>query len=712
MKFEQIWQGINCTEPTAPFPATVPGNIQYDFGQARHFGDVSYADNYKQYLPYEDHHWEYRTHLKYQKNSGERVFFVSGGIDYRYDILLNGELLEAREGMFRPVELDLTDRLTGGDDLLTVHIYPHPKSKTGRAGTRDEADESCKPPVCYGWDWNPRLLISGMWREAYIETRDAFYIGNTEVLTSLSEELTVGTVRVSYDCKEPCEILLYDPAGKEVYRGEDTEFSVEAPALWWCHGQGEPALYRWVIRNAREERTGTVGFRRIRLLRNPKANDPFGFPKPRYPVPATVELNGRPVLMKGSNWVNPELFWGQITTERYDELLGLAVDANMNMLRIWGGASVCKPAFYELCDRYGILVWQEFMLACNYYPTKGRYLTVLEEEARSIITQLRSHPCITLWCGGNELFNSWSGMDDQSPALRLLNKLCYELQPEIPFLPTSPLYGMAHGGYYFADAKGEEIFQSINNANFIAYTEFGVPSLASVEGLQSIIPPEELFPVDAASEAWIAHHGFEAGDPTAWVYPERLAKYFGEPSSLRELVENSQWTQAIGYQGAFEEMRRQAPHCSMMLNWCFNEPWITAAGNSLLEYPAKPKPSYHAVKAALRPQLFSARIKKFVWFSGETLELDLWLLNDAPRAAEGKVTVTVELGGETYEILEWQATAEAGCNKEGPTARLKLPLVEDVDRFTVKLSAGELSGSYCLKYRLKRPMPPSRLMNH
>ena len=137
-------------------------------------------------------------------------------------------------------------------------------------------------------------------------------------------------------------------------------------------------------------------------------------------APAQIELNGRKIFAKGSNWVNPEIFPGTITEKRYEELLSLALQAHFNMLRSWGGGIINKDAFFELCDRMGILVWQEFPLACNCYPDTSRYLKVLEQEATSIIRRLRKHACLAIWCGGNELFNNWSGMTSQSLPLRLL----------------------------------------------------------------------------------------------------------------------------------------------------------------------------------------------------------------------------------------------------------------------------------------------------
>ena len=134
----------------------------------------------------------------------------------------------------------------------------------------------------------------------------------------------------------------------------------------------------------------------------------------------------------------------------------LVRDAHMNILRIWGGGFVNKESFFELCDELGIMVWQEFPLACNEYPDEEHYLSVLKKEATSIVRRLRTHPCAILYCGGNELFNNWSLMTDQHHALRLLNAVCYEEDRCTPFIATSPLNGMGHGSYLNYDETIDE----------------------------------------------------------------------------------------------------------------------------------------------------------------------------------------------------------------------------------------------------------------
>jgi beta-mannosidase len=321
------------------------------------------------------------------------------------------------------------------------------------------------------------------------------------------------------------------------------------------------------------------------------------------------------------------------------------------------------------------MVWQEFPLACNNYRGSKEYLHVLEQEAEAIITKLRKYTSLAFWCGGNELFNSWSKMTDQSHALRLLNKLCYELDPKRPYLPTSPLMGMAHGCYLFRYLDGREVFQAMPQAHYTAYTEFGVPSLSNLDCCLMISEQNKLFPL-VENEITIAHHAFKAwGDFDSWACPDMIEDYFGKPSDLQQMIEWSQWLQSEGYKCIYEEARRQKPYCSMALNWCYNEPWPTLANNSLVNYPVSPKPAYHAVAESCRNQLISARIPKFSWRSGETFAVDLWLLNDGNVAAEsGQADVWLEIAGSRYFVMNWQyKPVPANMNLEGPTVRFKLP---------------------------------------
>ena len=700
MIFHQKWLGARITNGAYSeyFLAEVPGNIQYDYGVANGFKDVYYADGCRQYEALEGDEWEYKTSLCFNKKSEERVYFVSGGIDYKYKIFLNGEEIFENEGMYTPVELDITDRLMG-DDTLSVRVAPHPKRSSARKGTRDEADHSCKPPICYGWDWNPRLLVSGMYRDAYIETRTAGYIKKCEFTYELSEDFSFADVKIHAVCDRECIFTLFDATGNIVYQGSDRNFRLDNPKLWWCTGEGEQYLYSWRAENPEHSVSGRIGFRRVRLVRNEGAGATSGFPIGCYPAPITWELNGRRIFAKGSNFINPDIFPGRVTEARYRELVRLAKDANMNILRMWGGSGPMHECFFDICDEMGILVWQEFMLACNKYPDDKHYLEVLEREARSIILSLRNHPSIALWCGGNELFNSWSGMDEQSHALRLLDTLCYENDKNTPFIKTSPIMGMSHGGYVFYDQKGMggDIFKCFQKVHNTAYTEFGVPSIAPLSVLEKIIPKDEMFPIKE-SDAYILHHAKGAWGSERWACVDILEHYFGKASSIDELIYESNLLQCEGYKAAFEEARRQWPHCSAAINWVYNEPWYTAANNSILIYPETPKPAYYAVKEALRPIMFSARIPKFDFYDGEKFKAEIWLLNDSNESICASARVYLKIGEREILLAEnVSGSCDAKTNTECIDVCTVLPKC-DAETMTLVIESGE---GYCSEYTLK-----------
>ena len=714
MIFNQKWAGARIHNGVMgdSFSAEVPGNIQYDYALANGFCDVYFADGCRQFDALEGDEWEYSTKLNYSKNSGESVWFVSKGIDYKYKISLNGEEIYENEGMFSPVELDLTDKLIG-DDILTVRIAPHPKREDAPPA-REEADHSCKPPFCYGWDWNPRLLISGLYRDAYIETRNDGYIKDCEVLYELGEDLSSADVKISFECKFPCRITLSDDVGNTVYDGEEKSFRLENPKLWWCNGEGEPTLYTYRVENEKHSVTGKLGFRRVRLLRNIGAIESGGFPLGCYDAPITLELNGRRIFMKGSNFVNADIFPGRVTEERYEALVRLAKDANMNVFRMWGGSGPMHDCFYEICDRMGILVWQEFMLSCNDYPDENHYLTVLEKEGESIIKTIRRHPCLALWCGGNELFNGWSGMDEQSLPLRLLDKLCYENDKNTPFIKTSPVMGMAHGGYVFYDEEkmGGEIFVAFQKAHKTAYTEFGVPSIAPLSVLEKIIPENEIFPIEE-TKSYVLHHAKGAWGKERWACTNILEHYFGKAESIDELISESNLLQCEGYKAAFEEARRQWPHCSAAINWVYNEPWYTAANNSLLIYPETPKPAYFAVKSALRPSIFSARIPKFDWSDGEKFKAEIWFLNDSNIHTSARARVYLKIGGRIITLLEGiKADCPPKSNTECAAVCCVLPEIPDTGLMTLVIESDkDHSNEYTLKYECKERIVKPKILN-
>lgn len=689
------------------FEAEVPGNAQCDYAKAHNWGDVNYGDNCKRYDELEDKSWVYKTEFENINEPGKRLYFVSLGIDYECDIYINTNYICHHIGMFEKIEIDITDFIEE-KNIFEVVIMPPPKDKNCPTVDRSQVAQSTKAAVSYGWDWHPRLIPTGIWQDTYFETRGDKFIKSVEPFYTLNETLTEADLNFKVDCDEEVYLTIYDPEGKLIYDGKQLKNHLKNIKLWWCNGQGESNLYKYVVKSEENTVEGFIGFKKVELVMNEGAwDEPVDFPKSRSAAPITIKLNGREIFAKGSNFIHPEIFYGRLNEERYDELLKLVKDANMNILRAWGGAVVPKKSFFDLCDKYGIMVWQEFPLACNNYYATEEYLKVLEQEARYIIESLRSRACLVMWCGGNELFNRWSGMTDQSLALRLLNKLCYELDRDKPFIMTAPLMGMGHGFYMSYDkSTGKTVREMFSESHCTAYSEFGISSISDIETLKDIIPENE-FENIAPGTSWETHHGFnawDAGGIDTWLGLSEIERFFGKPKNLEDYIECSLILQGEGLKFIFEEARRQKPYCSMALNWCFNEAWKMVAGQSIVAYPAIPKKSYYCVKDALRPILPSLKTVKFNFVGGEEFSGELWLLNDSPQKVETTIDAYLEINEEIKHIITWQTgeTAE-NTNIKGHSICFNLPEgVNGEFKILLKSDVGESTYRFVITEKPKK----------
>lgn len=687
--------------PAAWYPARVPGSVQQDYAAAMGWPPFYQGVEYARYGFMEGLYWHYCTELTVTAGVTERVFLRFEGIDYQYSIRMAGETLCRGEGMFSPVELDIT-RYAGRTVLLEVVLDPPPMADA--SGTRSQARRSCKSAACYGWDWHPRLVTVGLWGAVTLRRCPAFCVTRLEASYRLTDDFGAARISAQIAAAGDGEVRVTLEYGDHIVAEQTVPvqdgtaacvLELAHPRLWYPVGYGEQPLYRLTacpVQNDDGGQSRLIGFRRVRLVMNEGGWGQAGsFPKTRGAAPATLEVNGQRIFAKGSNWVNAAVFPADMTDGLYEALLTAVRDAHMNILRVWGGGFVNRERFYELCDAMGILVWQEFPLACNEYPDDDGYLAVLEQEARSIVRRLRTHPCLALWCGGNELFNSWSGMTDQHHALRLLDGVCYAEDRFTPFIATSPLNGMAHGHYLAYDpATGLESIALFRRSGNTAYTEFGIPGMASETVLHTFMTPEELASYGPDSPTWRAHHAFGAWREDSWSDHVSVRYFYGGWDSLEDLIAKTQTIQAMSYRSCFEEMRRQWPRCSMALNWCLNEPWPTAANNSLLSWPTVKKPSYEAVRLALRPQMASLEIERHLWHGGEMFRGRIWMLNDSAQTMPGgeiRVSVTVA-GQETACGTVLFAALSPRTNAECGAVTFPLPTAFDGE-FTVTL---EVSG--------------------
>lgn len=687
-------------EPEKYFSATVPGAAQLDTAKAENYPRLDHSDNFKLCRWMEDVFFVYKTSFKRKAlKENERLYFVSKGIDYQFDIFFNGRKILSQEGMFTPVNADLTD-LQADENELKIVVYPAPKARGRKAEFADEgmyrsqAEKCAKPPVVFGWDWNPRFITCGIWDETYLEIRNAAHIDDAHLSSELNDKLDEAKLSLEVAGKnlagKKYAWTLSDADGKTVLEksGKFGGNSISAknlatlknPRLWWTHDYGKPHLYKFKLElfdddgKTIQKISQNIGIRKLKAVLNDGAYHAVSVhTRPSFPM--QIVLNGKKIFAKGSNWVNPELAYGTITKERYEELVKFATEANFNIFRCWGGAPVNKESFFDACDKYGVLVWQEFPLACNNYPDDEHYLDVLRREAVSIVKRVRKHPSLAILCGGNELLQSWGKMTDHSHPLRLLNSVCYEYDKKTPFMASSPLTGILHGPYtFYWDKADKTMVTYFQSQKYAAYTEYGVPSISPAETIKAVIPADELWPIKE-TPSWVAHFGFNAFGKDSWLKLTQIEKFFGSYESLEDLVEKSNFLQSQGYKAIFEEARRQKPYCSMAINWCYNDSWRTVANNSIVAYPNIKKPAFHAIAAACRPVLASARFPKFTWFDGDEFSAELALLNDSYDEIEPmRINAFLKINGKKIPVGQWECPAPKKYeNVIGPKLKFKLP---------------------------------------
>jgi beta-mannosidase len=336
-------------------PATVPGAVQADYAAQAGIAELFRAESLPRIQWAEDRYWWYAATIGPARpaDHDRRRIFVAKGVDYQFQIRFNGRMLHDQEGMFAPAELDLTDLAREGGELLVV-IRPIPKAPAPADRLKVQASRGVKPAVGYGWDFHPRLVPLGIWDDAYIELRPASRLCDAELRYQLSDDcgearLTLEACVAAGMSGQRLQWSLRDPGGREVLSrscamADPTvrdSAALAGPELWWPNGQGSQSLYTFTATligpdgHPLDQLSCRVGFRRVRLVINAGAwDEPRTFPKSRSHPPMTLEINGRRIFAKGSNWVPPDMLYGRLNREVYAKHLRLARDAHFNILRV------------------------------------------------------------------------------------------------------------------------------------------------------------------------------------------------------------------------------------------------------------------------------------------------------------------------------------------------------------------------------------------
>ena len=641
-------------------PASVPGNVRADLARAGRLPDLTVGSQFQASRWVDGYCWWFARNWTLDPQPGQRVHLVLRGVDYISDLFLNGQWLGPHEGMFSTQMHDIT-QLAGQDNLLAIRILganylPRDRSSSwekllnriearlgGMPGAFPDRRDTLKCQMSFGWDFAPPLRAMGIWDDVYALVSGSAWLREIRTRSEIGSEVASLLAEIEIDAAvgQSCRLEgLLEPetfAGRALATQEQLRvqpgisrvrlrWDIPELKLWFPWDHGRPDLYRLSLRLMDGEgqlldmASQTVGLRRIEM---------DGW---------TLQVNGRPVYARGANWVPADILPGRIAPDDYRALLFLAKEANMNLLRVWGGGLREKRAFYDLCDRMGILVWQEFPFACAFltrFPRSPDYLALAEREVRAIVRDLREHPSLALWCGGNEY-----SPDRNQPLAATLARAVEEEDPSRPFLPASPHGGDSHYWQVWHNYHPPAAYLA-DDASFAS--EFGLQAPPDIQALRRFLPADELWP---PGPSWLAHGAglgklaryarpfLEAKPPANRVSAVEADPGLGStsPAGLETFIEASQRAQAHGLQIAIEHYRRRkAEGCGGALVWQLNEPW-PAISWALLDVHRQPKEAYHAVQRAFQPLLVSLTYPLRRYQAGDELPLRIWLIQDGDRA--------------------------------------------------------------------------------
>jgi beta-mannosidase len=687
-------------------PANVPGTVHSDLLANDKIEDPHYRMNENDVQWIEDEDWVYRTSFEVEKNlllASDVIELQFEGLDTYADVYLNDEKILEADNMFVGYDLDVKKYLVEGTNHLRVYFHSPVAKGMEKLNQLDytipaineQAPEgertnvfTRKAPFHYGWDWGPRLVTSGIWRPVTLVAWNKAIIDDVYVVTEevsdnvakLSGTVTLeaekaGEYHLSLSIDENSTVIEKTVNLDAGTNNVSFEFEIQNPQLWWSNGLGEPYLYDFNFALSSKNQVLdyhhlNYGVRTLRLVQEPdEVGHSFYF-----------ELNGVPVFMKGGNIIPPETLTPVADKARYDRLIGNAVAANMNMVRIWGGAIYGEDYLYDLCDRNGILVWQDFMFACALQPGDEAHLENIRKEAEFNVKRLRNHPSLALWCGNNENYHGWhewgwSEMYDpdvkefvwntyKTIFNEILPDAVSEFDPKTTYWPSSPL---AFDGTKADRKSGDEHDWTIwfGQKPFAAYGE-DLPRFVSEYGLQSFpsIHTIEAF-TEEGDRDWdteVMRHrqrgkmpyvrpDFDGNDMIRWY----MDQYYNIPGDFGDFVYVSQLLQAKAYKMALEAHRRNMPHTMGSLYWQLNDSWPTISW-STVDYYGRWKAAHYAVRDA-NEAIIVAPVE-------EEGRFKVYAVNDLLSEVNGELSVRVMdfSGNEIYNEI---ADVTAAGNSSG-----------------------------------------------
>ncbi|WP_418275796.1 glycoside hydrolase family 2 protein [Isoptericola jiangsuensis] len=673
-------------------PATVPGEAHLDLVAAGLIDDPFDGDNEAAQQWIGDTSWRFSTTFAWQDDGASRHDLVAGGLDTVATVVLNGTEVARTENMHRSYRWDVRELLRAGDNTLTVTFaapVPEAAARAARHGAlprvnHHEYNQLRKMACSFGWDWGIDVAGAGVWKPIGVDAWSGVRLVSVRPLVDvvpagagegfdgvLAAHVEIERDGVGPDADVPVVVRVTGPGGAAVEAtgvvvAGSTSAGVSARVAgvrrWWPVGHGDQPLYdvevtagvpgtsvapghdaaRW---------TGRVGFRTVELDTTPDAAG----------APFLLKVNGETVLVRGANWIPDHAFLTQVDRDRYARRLDDALEANLNLLRIWGGGVYESDDLYDLADERGLLVWQDFPFACAAYSEDEPLRSEIEAEARENVTRLSVHPSLVLWNGNNE--NTWGSVDwgwagplegrgwGDAYYSDLLPRVVAELDPTRPYSPASPF---SFGDYRHPNDERYgtmHIWDVWNREDYTVYrryrprflSEFGFQGPPAWSTLARVVHDEPLAPF---GHQMLVHQKANLGNAKL----ERgWQGHLPDPATIEQWHWTTQLNQAHAVRFGIEHARSLTPHNTGVVVWQLNDSWPVVSW-AAVDHDEHRKPLWYALRAACSPRLatFQPRVSPQAWqeaWEGVEPEADtlaLVLVNDTGDAVDESFTVTRE----------------------------------------------------------------------
>jgi beta-mannosidase len=706
-QFRQVTAGAGQDE-NGWLPAAVPGDVHLDLLANKKIPDPFFRDNESKLQWIEKESWEYRLSFEVTPAllARSHVDLVFDGLDGAAEVSVNGVQVLVTGNSFRVWRVPAKAHLHAGKNLLSI-VFPSPLKAAAEAAANDPWQPKTKtegktylrkPAYEYGWDWGPRFVTSGIWKPVRIEAWDKVRIADFAIRQrDVSREVAHldADVEVEAAAAGPAMVSVkYLDAGKlvmlnrkvSVHAGRnviDLPFEIQKPKLWYPAGYGEHPLYEFTAQlgtgsQTAESRTVKAGLRTVVLHRElDKWGRSFEF-----------VVNGIPVFAKGADVIPFDSFPNRVTTADYRRILESARDANMNMIRHWGGGYYESEEFYAICDELGIMVWQDFMFGNDWQPGTYAFKLNIEAEAEDQVRRLRNHPSIVIWSGNNETeealnwgtkvtlpadvrFQMWQ--DYLTEFSGILPRVVARLDSETPYWPSSPSadYEAVSDSYHTGDDHiwdvwhGRVPFSTYETHHSRFVTEYGFQSFPEMRTVESFTQPEDRTGI--FTPVMLAHQKNNEGNSIIHDY---LLRDYSEPKDFASFLYVSQVLQAEGIKIGAEHFRRSRPETMGSIFWQLNDCWPVASWSSI-DYYGRWKALQYYARRFYAPILVSPHI--------EDGALKVYIVSDKTKAEpaslrvrlmdfDGKVLLeensTVDVAPLTSKVyLDWslKKLADAGA---------------------------------------------------